>query len=61
MLAILSNNHQLPKFTPRQYFILYSSYAYISKLSIMSPRVVIGDLDSAHNCPLQYVHLFPQP
>ena len=25
MLAILSNNRQSPKFTPRQYFILYGS------------------------------------
>ena len=49
------------KFTPHQYFILYGNYAYTSKLSIMSPCVVIGDLGSAHNCPLQYVQLFPQP
>ena len=25
MLAILSKNRQLPKFTPRQYFILYGN------------------------------------
>ena len=30
MLAILSNNRQSPKFTPRQYFILYGIYSEVA-------------------------------
>ena len=46
MLAISPNNHQSPKFTPRQYFILYGSsmhvYLYYICTYVPSPSLVVS-------------------